>query len=321
VNIGVTGCNGWLGKNLVKKLVADKKYSDNLRGIDIKITDDIDGINLGLGSVTKYDDCLKFTKGLDQVIHTVGIIHPKKVMDFYNINVKGTDNIVRACIENGVKRIIYISSNSVYGTSLYCMTEMTTPEPYMNYGISKLMAENLVVENSIYSDLEHIILRPCWFYGEGQPDRQTKLFKMIQKGKPMIFGDGNNLRSMSYVGNTIQAIQLAMKTTEVNEQYWIADERPYTTNEIYATIAKLLGVKNFKPRHIPGIACSVGRFGDYALQRVGKYNQYVHVLGEMDLDIACNINKAKRELLYYPKVDLEEGMRRSIEWCKANGQL
>jgi len=110
--------------------------------------------------------------------------------------------------------------------------------PYKNYGKSKMLAEKYVNRMFREGKINTTIIRPCWFYGPNQPLRQTTFFKMIKKGNPLVFGDGNNLRSMSYVDNIVQAMILASQSEKANGQtYWIADERPYPTIEIYQTVA------------------------------------------------------------------------------------
>jgi nucleoside-diphosphate-sugar epimerase len=72
---------------------------------------------------------------------------------------------------------------------------------------------------------------------------------------------------------------------------------------------------------LPGLVSEVAFAVDWALQSVGLYQQKIHVLSEMNKTIACAIDKARDELGYRPTVALEEGMRRSIAWAKAQGQL
>ena len=328
----ITGGKGWLGKYLVSMVTngsSDYKFKNYtkrnsyLRVTDLTVTTIEESISSFpdyiIADITKWEDCIKITKDIDTVIHIAGIIHPKKTKQFYDINTRGTDNLVRASIDNGVKKFIYISSNSAYGDREYTMMEYTTPIPYMDYGRSKYLAESCVEDNMDY--IESVILRPCWFYGENPPNRLIKLFKMIKKGNPIIFGDGNNLRSMSYIGNVCHAILKAIEYDPgYTQDFWIADSRIYTTNEIYYTIADLLEI-DIKPRYIPGIVSSVCRLGDKLLQKLGRYNSYIHVAGEMDRNIACSIYKARRELGYNPIIDLKEGMRRTIEWCKGHGKL
>ncbi len=302
-NILITGYPGWLTNRLVQ-IFNDK---------DISYTT----MNYPRYDVRNYNDCLKITKDISYVVHCAGVIHPKKVKDFYTINTKGTENIVRASMENNILKFIYISSNSACGYSKYnlVMNEFLYGSPYMAYGNSKYLAEKIIFSYLSFSKIKYIILRPCWFYGINPPDRLITMFNMIKKGKPMIFGNGNNLRSMTYIDNLIDAIILSLEYDRGHGDYWISDNKPYTTNEIYHTIAELLNV-DIKPRYIPNIASKICRLGDKYLQKIGKYNSYIHVAGEMNLDIACDISKAKRELGYNPKIELREGMKRTLESIK-----
>lgn len=143
---------------------------------------------------------------------------------------------------------------------------------------------------------------------------------MIKTGRPPLFGDGENLRSMSYIDHVAQGLILAATVPQAAGQtYWIADERPYTTREIYGTVAKLLEVQKVAYMRIPGVACTLFEAADTLIQALGRYQIKVHVAGEMNKHIACSIEKAKRELGYRPVVTLEEGMRRSIAWCRERG--
>jgi len=328
--IFLTGAPGWLGTRFVE-LVSEKKLSCpqddyqircfTLNGADVSALKEF-GAEIIYGDLTKEETIRGNMKDCDYVVHAAGIIHPKKIQDFYAINYEGTRNILNEAIAAGVKRFVYISSNSPMGFNQRdkLFREEDQPDPYMNYGKSKHMAEQLVQKAAQEGKIETVIIRPCWFYGPRQPLRQTTFFKMIKKGAPIMFGNGNNLRSMSYVDNIVQGILLAMVKEGVSGQtYWIADEKPYTTNEIYSTVAELLGVRQLKPKKIPGFSSNIFEIADGVLQKVGIYQQEIHVAGEMARSIACSVDKAKRELGYKPDVSLKEGMRRSIEWCKAQG--
>ena len=83
--------------------------------------------------------------------------------------------------------------------------------------------------------------------------------------------------------------------------------------------AELLGAKDYRPRHLPGLVSEACLLADRVIQGVGLYIKEIHVAGEMNKDIACSIERAKEELGYRPQVALKEGMRRSIEWCRENG--
>ena len=322
----ITGVPGWLGSRFLELL--EPIHDWDLRcfswaerlGQTKKIAKKIECVE---GDIRDPASLREAVKGVDLVYHLAGIIHPRRIRHLYEINTVGTKNILEASISAGVKRFIYVSSNSVGGLNKAhnrLMTEKDAADPYMHYGQSKYQAECFVNEAYKTGKIETVIFRPCWFYGPTQPKRQTTFFKMIKKGNPIIFGSGNNLRSMSYVDNTCEALLLAAETPVANGQtYWVADERPYSSNEIYGTIARLLEVKHYKPMYLPNISSTLCLWADKVLQELGLYIQEFHVAGEMNKDIACSIDKAKKELGYNPKVDLEEGMRRSIEWCRDNG--
>ncbi|MBU2103118.1 MAG: NAD(P)-dependent oxidoreductase [Candidatus Omnitrophota bacterium] len=323
MKILVTGAPGWLGTRLVEIL---REKNEDVRCIVLPESDDSIITSLGAqshrGNIVDARSLVGSCDGIDIVFHCAGIIHPSCVKELHQINVDGTKNILEEAIKARVKKIIYVSSNSVGGVNISrdtLMTELDQPRPYKHYGISKYKAEELVNRASSEGKIKTTIIRPCWFYGIRQPERQTTFFRMIKKGNPLVFGDGKNLRSMSYIDNIIDALCL-IKDNALSDgkTYWIADRKAYPTIEIYETIAKLLEVKNFKPIYVPGFSSSVFELADTLLQGFGLYQKEIHVAGEMNKDIACSIEKAQRELGYNPNVDLTEGMRRSIEWCRAN---
>lgn len=331
----ITGAPGWLGTRLAEVLSNSNHHLNRYSGFSERQVkclvlpeinfSELNKMNVEIcpGNVLDTSSLQKAMEGVHTVFHLVGIIHPKRISDLYRINRDGLGNVLQAAANANVKRLVFISSNSPAGNNMYrnrLMTESDPPHPYKNYGISKLEAENIALQYHREGKLEVVILRPCWFYGPGQPARQTRFFRMVKGGKPLIFGDGNNLRSMSYLDNTIQGMLLAEANPNAGGNiYWIADERAYPTNEIYGTVAELLGV-NLKPIHLPRITSQVCEIIDDVLQGMGLYSTDFHVAGEMVYDIACSIEKAKRELGYKPTIDLREGMRISIDWCRKQGE-
>ncbi|MBU0650943.1 NAD(P)-dependent oxidoreductase [bacterium] len=324
MKILVTGAPGWLGTRLVEIL---REQGKEVRALALPYLNEQELISLNAevfkGDLQNADSLRGVCDGVGAVFHCAGLIHPKRIKQLYDVNVIGTKNILNEAIKSGVKKIVYVSSNSVGGVNKkrdVLMKEDDLPNPYKHYGKSKHEAEKLVNAAFEQGKINTTILRPCWFYGVRQPERQTTFFRMIKKGNPIVFGDGQNLRSMTYIDNLIEAMLLAeQKEISAGKTYWIADRRSYPTIEIYETIAKLLEVKNWKPRFVPAFVSSMCEIADDVLQAISLYIKEIHVAGEMDKDIACSIEKARTELNYNPTVDLEEGMRRSIAWCRANG--
>jgi len=335
-----TGAGGWLGSRLLEALAKglpdlSVPFDSNrkLRALVLpgqaaalgKISTRVEFVQ---GDIRNPVDCTRFCDGAKGAIlfHTAGIIHPRRVREFYDINRDGTMNLLDAAIPAGVKRAVIMSSNSPCGCNPHpdhLFDELSPYRPYMNYGRSKMQMEIAVKERA--DKIEAVLIRAPWFYGPNQPPRQTLFFQMIRDGKAPIVGSGNNLRSMAYVDNLCQGLLLAASVERAAGQtYWIADKRPYSMNEVIDTVERLLE-KEFaqkcahKRMRLPGLASEVAYVMDGALQALGLYHQKIHVLSEMNKTIACSVTRAEKELGYQPRIALEEGMRRSLKWCGENG--
>jgi nucleoside-diphosphate-sugar epimerase len=341
----VTGAAGWLGSRLVRALAKGLPdypqlglQSSGLRirclvlpGQDASAIRDLGTqIEIFQGDVRNSADCARFCAGGKNAIlfHAAGIIHPRRVAEFQLINVLGSRNVLQAASEAGVARAVVVSSNSPCGCNPHpdhLFDELSPYRPYMHYGRSKMLMEEVVKEFQTLGKIDTVIVRPPWFYGPHQPARQTLFFSMIRDGKAPNVGSGENLRSMSYVDNLCYGSILAALTRQASGQvYWIADERPYSMNEIVDTIERLLE-REFNHRclhkrlRLPNLASRVAYAADFFLQSFGLYHQKIHVLSEMNKTIACSIAKAKIELGYQPVINLEEGTRRSLRWCVEQG--
>lgn len=334
----ITGAAGWLGLNLVEVLTQGIKdhpvLANGFKGIDVRcllleeqdekeLLDIFPKAEIVRGNVCSNGDCAKLCAGMEgaYLFHVAGIIHPRKVKDLYDVNVEGTRNLLRAASDAGVKRAVIMSSNSPCGCNPHrdhLFDEDSPYHPYMNYGRSKMEMEKVVHGFQEKEKIETVIIRAPWFYGPHQPPRQKLFFEMIRDGKGPIVGNGENLRSMAFCENLAQGLILGAMTEAANGKvYWIADERPYSMNEIMDTVERLLE-KEFgqeckhKRMKLPGLAAEVAWLIDKSLQTIGMYHQKIHVLSEMNKTIACTVDRAKQELGYRPLVSLEEGMRRSL---------
>lgn len=334
----VTGALGWCGKRLVKLLaggfdcpplaamprparircaILPGEDASELRALKSLV----DAVECDVRSDA---DCRRLVEGLEgaSLIHTAGVIHPRRVRDFFTINRDGTRRVLEAAADAGLTRAVVVSSNSPIGCnphSDHVFDEDSPYEPYMGYGRSKMEMERVAAAIRERGRIETVVIRPPWFYGPDQPARQTLFFRMIREGKAPIVGDGSNRRSMAYVDNLAQGLVLAAAVERPPRwTYWIADARPYSMNEIVDTIERVMerdfGISVAHKRlRLPNLASSVARLADRSLQSVGLYHQKIHVLSEMNQTIACDVGKARLELGYEPTIALEEGMRRSIQ--------
>lgn len=333
----VTGAAGWLGTALVERLAADSSRG-RLRLL-VHTTAEANhltqrfagrsNVEVIVGDISKADTALRLVHALPadtDIIHTAGIIHPKKVRQFTEINTNGTRHLAEAALDRGVRRFVHVSSNSPFGTNPHHSDTFRADEPYhpyLGYGQSKMHAE-LAVRENVQAGLDATIVRPPWFYGPYQPPRQTTFFKMVRAGKFPVIGHGEQRRSMVYVENLVDGILAAELTPEARGRgYWIADAEPYTVADIVATVGRALTDEGLdvKPpsTRLPVLAAKVAELADRILQSAGLYQQQLHVLGEMGHSIACDISRSTAEIGYVPAVSLYDGMRRSIRWCLDQG--
>jgi nucleoside-diphosphate-sugar epimerase len=332
----VTGAAGWLGRALVDRLLADGRHDLRLlvqTEADRAALPHADSIVVEVGDIGDPAVATRLLAGASEggpvvdVVHAAGVIHPARVADFFRVNTRGTANVVDAALATGVRRLVHVSSNSPFGTNPHPTDLFRQDEPYhpyYGYGRSKMEAEQAVFAAVRGAGLDAVVVRPPWFYGPFQPPRQTTFFRMVRQGRFPIIGGGQQRRSMVYVDNLVDGILAAeLAPAACGKGYWIADARPYTVLEIVDTVGRALADEGYEVKgggtRMPAIVGRVAEVADRLVQRTGRYQQQIHVLGEMDKTIACDISASVAELGYEPRVELYEGMRRSIRWCQDQG--
>ena len=346
----ITGAAGWLGRALVSRassnasslgvsavhaLVRDAHEESVVRAT-WGLPHESDAVSVPLHVVsgdivdpTTVTRLLASVEGGADVVHTAGVIHPARISDFHDVNVTGTANVTRASIARGDVRLVHVSSNSPFGTNPHPGDRFRGIEPYnpyLAYGDSK-MAGELVVLDATTRGLATAIVRPPWFYGPFQPARQTTFFSMVKAGRFPVFGRGDQRRSMVFIDNLVDGVLAARNHLasggESGRGWWVADRNPYSVSEIVETVGRALRDEGHtvKPNRLrlPDIVGRVAEKADRIIQGTGRYNQQVHVLGEMNKSIACDITRTTDEIGYVPRVDLYEGMRISIRWCAEQG--
>ncbi|NRA34091.1 MAG: NAD(P)-dependent oxidoreductase [Polyangiaceae bacterium] len=342
----LTGAPGWLGTRLTECLLRGMPELESLHapradvvrclalpGVNVDALAALgDAVQIVRGDVTDKNSLNAFFDNSRNavLIHAAGIVHPKRrISELFDVNSQGTATVLQQAKAAGIRRFLYVSSNSPLGTNPRASHRFDEHSPYnpsLAYGRSKQIAEEHISLAQDSGDLETTIIRPPWFYGPGQPPRQSLFFSMIRDGRAPIVGSGENRRSMAFIDNICQGILLAAESPRaIGKKYWIADERAYTMNEIINTIERLMSdefdiaVRGGRLR-LPELARTIAYGIDRQLQRFGLYHQKFHVLSEMNQTIAGSIDAAERDLGYRPHISLKEGMRRSLRWMTLNGQ-
>jgi nucleoside-diphosphate-sugar epimerase len=318
----VTGAPGWLGTKLIERLMNDGRKVRCLvmNGLDSSYLVKL-GADIFYGDIKDRISIRNAVKNVETVFHCAAVEHTFRAKECYDVNVEGTRKLLEESSKAGVEKFIFVSSNAASGGNVDRGTPIVEDDdnrPHSHYGKSKDLAEKLVKKFHKSGKLRTVIIKPCWFYGPDLPEKMLFLVRMVERGNPLIFGKGDALKSMTYIGNVVDALLLAESGEKAEGQtYFISDDRPYTVRELYEEIAKNLGV-DINPRSLPVFVSRIFEktsmlFGIFGLH-VGK----IYSAGEISRDMFVSIEKAKRELGYEPKRGMKEGMKKAIDWYKEN---
>ncbi len=327
MKILVTGGTGFTGSHLTRRLI---RKGHNVVVVDIQpglFSEELKalGAEILIGSVTDRKLVEHATKECHVVYHVAAAFRkvnlPSKV--YWNVNVEGTRNVFEAALKYGVEKVIYCSTCGVHGHVKQDSGNEETPiAPEDYYQHTKYEGEK-VVHEFVRNGLKALILRPAAIYGPGDPERFFMLFKMVQKGRFMMFGAGKTRYHPLYIDNLIDAFELAVQCKKASgEAYLIADEKFETLHELICAGGEASGVDltiryyPFWPLWVAAVACEIvykplPMDPPLFRRRVDWFRQ----------NRAFDITKAKHELGYLPNVDLKEGLARTARWYHAQGYL
>ena len=327
MKILVTGGTGFTGSHLTRRLIQGGHsvvVLDNQPGMFCEELKQM-GADVVIGSVADRELVIRITRGCEVVHHVAAMFRkvnlPKKV--YWDVNVEGTRNVLEGALRAGARKVVYCSTCGVHGHVVHEPAgedEPIAPEDY--YQRTKYEGE-LVVPEFVKKGLKVVTVRPTAIYGPGDPERFFMLFKLINEGRFLMFGDGKAHYHPVYVENLVDGFELAAASPKgEGEVYLIADEKYYTLNELVLSIAQTLGVE-LKIRHLPfwplwtaALACELAYLpfnADPPLfrRRVDWFRQ----------NRAFSIERAVKDLGYKPKIGLMEGLARTAAWYREQRYL
>lgn len=306
MNIAITGGSGFIGTRL-KALLEQAGHTCII--IDIRDANPVDILDL-----PKLTDALK---GCDAIYH-LAAEHRDDVFPrsrYYDVNVRGTENVTKAADANGITRLIFTSSFAVYGLDAKTPDESTPPAPFNDYGQSKLEGEQVLQKWSMSNpDARLTIVRPVVVFGESNRGNVHTLVEQVCANRFMMVGDGRNHKSISYVGNTSAFLAFLLDLNENGEIYNYADSPDFSMNELMAVICKSLG--RDKPSFaLPfPVGLSAGYTFDVIARVTGKKFPISAVrIRKFCADTTCNADKARRAG-FTPPYTLAEGIERTIAY-------
>ncbi|MFH1364426.1 MAG: NAD(P)-dependent oxidoreductase [Candidatus Aenigmatarchaeota archaeon] len=289
----ITGANGFIGTNLTKRLIKDG-YSVRLFCRDVSTTKKrFPKADVVKGDITHRDTLKQAMKGVSKVVHLAGLVsYTTPESEMFRINVHGTKNVIEA--SGNVNKLVFASSVAVMGHIKGIADEMYMGRPAHTYGRTKLEAEKLVLDSGI----NNVCLRMAPIYGAGS-ESWIKPIRLIEKGFPMP-NIKNNMHGV-HISDVVQAFERGLN--KGSGVYIIADNYPTRLTVFTGMIAAYLGRKQkiWPVWMVSFLACMSGKKREFDAFIVNRH---------------YNISKAREELKYEPKQELEKGVKDMVNWYK-----
>lgn len=319
----ITGATGFLGKYVVKEL-KNNGYQVVAFGRNEKIGKALIDSNVEFfkGDIENKEDLLRAFQGCSAVIHAAALSTVwGKWNNFYKVNVLGTRNIVEICEKQDLK-LVFVSSPSIYAGAkdqLDVKENEAPKENNLNFYIkSKIMAENIIKN----SKLNYMIIRPRGLFGIGDTSIIPRLLDLNKKMGIPLFADGKQKVDVTCVENVAYALRLALENEKYSRQiYNITNDEPIEFKEILTLFFNELGTEGkylkWNYRLILILVSILEKvyklFGIEKEPPLTKYTLYL-----MRYSQTLNIDKAKKELGYYPQISVLEGVKKYVKHIRKN---
>jgi nucleoside-diphosphate-sugar epimerase len=289
-NLLVTGASSEMGSALILQLLNNSSLK--IRAMAHRSPVNIHGCEIISGDLKKSDLLVKALSGVDTVVHLAALTKSARESDYFEVNVRGTQNLIDASLDCGVKKIIYISSAaaSLHGGGYSC---------------SKLEAEQRIMQ----SGMNWVIIRPSEVYGQRSGDSIHQLIHWIQSCffVPVI-GVGTYKLSPVFIDDVVPAMALAIFNEELeNKTIVLAGPEELTYNDLVDRIARYFGVKRFKLYLPEGLI----RLGIMVVSKLGINFVVPDQIPRLLCKKSFRIDHAKEKLGYSPRI-LEEGIKSTI---------
>lgn len=325
----VTGATGFIGNAIAMALLA---RGDQVRALvrDVNRAEKVRqcGAELAVGCMEDIQTLRHAVQGVDRVYHCAAMVSDwLSHEEIQRVNVDGTRNLLSACSQAGIDRLIYLSSLAVLGAMHHHDTDETAPYCYSGdaYSDAKIDSERLVRDAHERGDVETVILRPGFIYGPGDRRFLPQLVDSIIMGKFAYVGDGSKLLNIIYIEDVVQASLLADASRKASGRaYNLTDGTRTTLREFVSAIAENVGV----PAPSRSIPIPVAWGACYTLEFIARMTKAKEPpllnRGRMKFlyyNQHYSIEAARRELGYTPKFTYREGLPPALAWLQENGQL
>lgn len=254
------------------------------------------------------------------VLHVAGATKGVTYGDFHRANVMPTENVLHALRDasTGVRRFVLVSSLASYGPSTKSAPhrEQSARRPIEHYGKSKLEAEQAV--EAVGDAVPWTIMRPSGVYGPGDAD-YFELFKSVERGLNVFFGNRDRWFSAVYVDDLVRAILDAAASDETRGKgYFVCDGAPLTWGAFQEEIVRASG-RRVRTLDLPGALVDLAALGGELLTRLdGKprlFNKQKALMGAQEA-WTCQHDALRADIGYAPQVGVAEGVKRTMGWYR-----
>ena len=316
----VTGASGFIGRALADRFRAD---GAEVRGVDLVTSGGDDAIVRG--DVTKPGAWQDHAKGCDVVIHTAAVVGMYTAREgYWEGNVVAPRLVLDAAVAGGATRFVHLSSIVVFGFEFEGEVDERTPvHPNgVHYVDTKIASEQVVLAAHADGEVPCTIVRPGDVYGPGSRPWTIEPVKRLKARQLVLPGGGRGMHSPVYVDDLVDGIiRAATVPAAVGRIFTITGGEAVTIGDFVAYYCRMLGIE--RPRTVPaGVARAVARVIDTAARARRVPNEVTPAaIGYFMRRGTYSIARAREVLGYEPAVSLEEGMRRTEEWLRAEGML
>ena len=315
MNIVLLGASGFVGTRLIDLLKNSSEYK--LKNVDIRQSHFFNDITT-IADVTIPEQMEKELHGADIVI-LLAAQHRDDVQPislYYDVNVGGMRTTLNAMEKNGVKRIIFFSSVAVYGLNKDNPNEEHVTDPFNHYGKSKWEAEKVLQDwFKTHPDWNINIIRPTVIFGERNRGNVYNLLKQISGGKFVMVGNGENKKSMSYVGNVVAFVKYMIEEGERGYNVFNYVDKPdFNMNQLVDHIGKVLN-KKIPSTHFP---MWLGMLGGYCFDVLSKITGKKLPISSVRVRKFCATTQFDARKIQSTKFrapfSLSEGLARTLEF-------
>lgn len=325
----VTGATGFLGKALSLRLQQlGWKVTATGRNQSIGKVLEEQGVVFRPTQLENREDILAVCQHQDYVFHCGALSSPwGKYAQFYQANVTGTRNVVEGCMENQVKRLIHVSTPSIYFSYQDRLDVKETdplPDKMVNhYASTKLLAEQ-EVDQAFSQGLEVISIRPRALFGPGDQTIIPRLLKANEKKMVPLINNGRVLMDLTYIENVVDALLLCADApkTALGKKFNITNGEPVYLIEIleklFTRLQSPFHGRTISFRSAYRIASLLELLSKTIL--FGKEPTLTrYTAGVLGVSQTLDISAAKEELGYRPRISIEEGIDHFIHWWRKQG--